>query len=585
MKKGEPEPEILNERRWEKMETYGQGYSPRTGHTVVSHDASLYVFGGTDRRRRQHDLFQYDIEARCWNCVQAGGPLPPRRSGALGVVHGAHFYIFGGYDGRDGNYFNDLFYFNFESRCWVELARPMGERPQPRTDHIMVLHDTAIYVFGGYDGHTRYDNMFAFDLESQRWSTLNTIGDLPSRRFGHSGTVHTPSAQLIVFGGWDGKDTLNDVHAYHFPTRVWRKIITTGASPPHRYRHTSVIFQDALFVFGGVDKQHCRYNDLQRLCLKTFTWTSVATNGFVPSSRTFHRAVSVGNLMYLLGGYDGTDRLHDLYSIHVGPLSPPTLLNTTAAYLRHHYQHVAAITPTSFDGVSVDLMEWLVWRRDEKHQLRGGCKNCPCQTYERYSVTPLAGNGQRGNGLRGKSSASSAWEVSSLGMSSSLSRARRVLSDKRPEVCVSPPRPQPPLTSMLSMDLSTSPPSSTPVSVVASSPMDQNRRNFLCGLFRNSHHSPAPSGLLSSNGSSTARSPPLIMPTLALGSSSLASVDMVFPMEHACICGHGNTDHEHIDDRTIYSSQMAAKMMAQHDTAIDNVNWYGGWGAPRQSRH
>ena len=58
--------------------------------------------------------------------VNALGPLPPRRSGALGVVYGAKMYIFGGYDGRDGNYFNDLYYFNFGEflghvvRCSVE---------------------------------------------------------------------------------------------------------------------------------------------------------------------------------------------------------------------------------------------------------------------------------------------------------------------------------------------------------------------------------------------------------------------------------------------------------------------------------
>lgn len=45
--------------------------------------------------------------------MQTHGGLPPRRSGALGVMHESSMFLFGGYDGRDGNYFNDLFYFNF----------------------------------------------------------------------------------------------------------------------------------------------------------------------------------------------------------------------------------------------------------------------------------------------------------------------------------------------------------------------------------------------------------------------------------------------------------------------------------------
>lgn len=52
----------------------------------------------------------------------------------------------------------------------------------------------------------------------------------------------------------------------------------------------------------------------------TNTWSEVCTTGSVPSSRTFHRAVVVGTQMYLLGGYDGTDRLQDLYSIDIGEI-------------------------------------------------------------------------------------------------------------------------------------------------------------------------------------------------------------------------------------------------------------------------
>lgn len=50
----------------------------------------------------------------------------------------------------------------------------------------------------------------------------------------------------------------------------------------------------------------------------TNTWSEVCTTGNIPSSRTFHRAVVVSSKMYLLGGYDGTDRLQDLYAIDVG---------------------------------------------------------------------------------------------------------------------------------------------------------------------------------------------------------------------------------------------------------------------------
>ncbi|RLN98277.1 hypothetical protein BBJ28_00003559 [Nothophytophthora sp. Chile5] len=234
---------------------------------MMAIDGHVYVFGGTDRRRRQQDLYQLDIESSTWSQVQTRGSLPPRRSGALGVVHENEMFIFGGYDGRDGNYFNDLFYFNFDSQRWDQMPSVAEDRPEPRTDHIMVLHSSSIYIFGGYNGSSRFNDLCGYDIVAKRWSQLQTAGVVPSRRFGHSGVVHNATNRLIIFGGWDGRDTLNDLFEYNFVTNEWRKVETSGNSPPHRYRHTAVIFGDNMFVFGGVDKTHSRFNDLQRLDL------------------------------------------------------------------------------------------------------------------------------------------------------------------------------------------------------------------------------------------------------------------------------------------------------------------------------
>eukprot|EP00644_Phytophthora_capsici_P000749 jgi/Phyca11/505875/fgenesh2_kg.PHYCAscaffold_16_\ len=278
----------LEVRSWEKLHPHGDVYSPRTGHTVTSKDGRLFVFGGTDRRRRQQDLYQLDLETSTWSQVQTNGSLPPRRSGALGVVHESDMFIFGGYDGRDGNYFNDLYYFNFDEQQWSQMPSVVEDRPEARTDHIMVLHSSSIYIFGGYNGSSRFNDLCGYDIYAQRWSRLQTTGAVPSRRFGHSGVVHAETNRLIVFGGWDGRDTLNDLYEYNFVTNEWKKMATSGNSPPHRYRHTAVLFGDTL----------------------------------------------VDNKMYLLGGYDGTDRLQDLYSIDIGALTPPSLLDICADYVR-----------------------------------------------------------------------------------------------------------------------------------------------------------------------------------------------------------------------------------------------------------
>lgn len=69
-----------------------------------------------------------------------------------------------------------------------------------------------------------------------------------------------------------------------------------------------------MIVFGGVDTESMRYNELYSYEFDKRKWTLIQTNGEVPQPRTFHRAVNFNNIMYIVGGFDGT-RLNDIHHI------------------------------------------------------------------------------------------------------------------------------------------------------------------------------------------------------------------------------------------------------------------------------
>lgn len=56
-------------RKWDKVETKGDNYSPRTGysfaslfrHTVVENNGDFYLFAGADSESRTNDLFIFNI--------------------------------------------------------------------------------------------------------------------------------------------------------------------------------------------------------------------------------------------------------------------------------------------------------------------------------------------------------------------------------------------------------------------------------------------------------------------------------------------------------------------------------------------
>lgn len=151
--------------QWVKVHSQGQIFTPRTGHECIFADGNIYLFAGTDDDERLNDLYTYSIRKNRWAKIEPVGEKPQQRSGARGVAFMDGLYFFGGYQRKRGHYFNDLFYFDLDQKTWSGI-QTQGEPPNPRTDHTVVLYDGAMYVFGGYDGRARYNDLWRCTLKN-----------------------------------------------------------------------------------------------------------------------------------------------------------------------------------------------------------------------------------------------------------------------------------------------------------------------------------------------------------------------------------------------------------------------------------
>ena len=120
---------------------------------------------------------------------------------------------------------------------------------------------------------------------------------------------------MFIFGGWNGHDTMNDIFQYSFLSNYWYEIHRTNGSPPQpRYRHSAVICGSNIYIFGGVDTNQQRFNDIHQFDIDQRRFMKIDTTGDSPQPRTFHRAIIFKNLMYIIGGFDG-QRLNDMHHI------------------------------------------------------------------------------------------------------------------------------------------------------------------------------------------------------------------------------------------------------------------------------
>ena len=120
-----------------------------------------------------------------------------------------------------------------------------------------------------------------------------------------------------MFGGWDGNITLSDIAIFDLDLSIWLQPANIKGAVKGRYRHTAVSTETSMFIFGGIDQQQERFNDIQEYVFLTQSWARVITVGNSPSSRTFHQSVCNDGYLYVLGGFDGMKR-NDMYRIFLG---------------------------------------------------------------------------------------------------------------------------------------------------------------------------------------------------------------------------------------------------------------------------
>nr|GAT47851.1 cell polarity protein [Mycena chlorophos] len=243
------------------LQTAGDGPSPRVGHASALVSNVLIVWGGdtkTDPKSKPSDkqddnLYLLNLVSREWTKVSIHSPGPVGRYGhAVTMAAGSKFFVFGGQ--VDGEFLNDLWSFDLNSlrtRASWELVEPASsERPAQRTGHVCVTHENRILVFGGTDGQYHYNDTWAFDLTTRKWSELQCIGFIPSPREGHAAALVDDVVYIFGGRGVDGKD-LADLAAFKISNQRWYMFQNMGPSPSGRSGHAMAAVGARVYVLGG----------------------------------------------------------------------------------------------------------------------------------------------------------------------------------------------------------------------------------------------------------------------------------------------------------------------------------------------
>jgi len=219
--------------------------------------------------------------------------------------------------------------------------------PGPRAAHSCDVIDGRLFVFGGWNGKKALNDLHILDVAVGRWTEVHPEkkpnAQAPSARNNH--TTAVVDQRLVVHGGHDGSKWVADMHLLDtsavssgsYDDVVWSKAQMSGAQPSARACHTLTRLAHKLFMFGGYDGARC-FNDMDIIDLQTMTWMQPALQGTLPQARNAHTMTVIATKLYLFGGHSGNKHLTDLHVFDTQRLqwSQPEILGTPPPGLRGH---------------------------------------------------------------------------------------------------------------------------------------------------------------------------------------------------------------------------------------------------------
>ncbi|KAI8924571.1 hypothetical protein BC831DRAFT_377987, partial [Entophlyctis helioformis] len=166
--------------QWEAVETKGPQPAARGYHTSTLFGDTVVVYGGSDSRECFADVWSLDLATMAWTlhnpaCQQrrwrrdggaSGDAVGVRRLAHAAVAVGPYMYVVGGHDG--GKYSRDVRVLDVRVMQWLDDAtvtrRWIQQPPSARGYHSVVLLDSRLIVFGGFDGSRVFDDLWTLDL-------------------------------------------------------------------------------------------------------------------------------------------------------------------------------------------------------------------------------------------------------------------------------------------------------------------------------------------------------------------------------------------------------------------------------------
>lgn len=251
-------------------------------------DNKIYLIGGTSRT----DFWEIDPADNSQESITSLANGRDSRG-----IHGHDGFLYV-YDGVSVSKYDPV------SKLWTYgVDAPFAAVKSP----ITFIYDNHFYVYGGYRTNgTVNTEMWRYDLTGDRWLVVYQTNTGPVNIRDYQGILL--GYKVFVQGGIVAGKTTGNMYSYNLVTNTW----STVAEGPSRYRHSLVIKNDRIYLYGGksiVDTVTSYHNEVWIYRPISNDWVNADSDS--AGKRAEQTCCVVDNKMYVLGGVLESNDLAD----------------------------------------------------------------------------------------------------------------------------------------------------------------------------------------------------------------------------------------------------------------------------------
>ncbi|OMJ74118.1 hypothetical protein SteCoe_27038 [Stentor coeruleus] len=267
---------------------------------------SIILYGGSTPDSFFNDIWTFSINDYIWSKLYINQAYSPDPSAyGQGWINKNSFYMMGGVSFK--GLCTEIWKFSFVSYTWQRLTIEGTQSFRSHAGFIKFKYSDENYVaiFGGFS-MTGLDNTLSIlNIDSLKWLDLETISDLPSKRY--SPSIQFLENNLYIWGG-EGRG-IYDTTLYIFSLDSYTFTYFSQPSLQDRVFFGTFIHDSSLYILPGFSYNlRSIISSISKIQLNPITSSNPISIPFSSESsnfpRAFYSSLKINDEIYIFGGKD-----------------------------------------------------------------------------------------------------------------------------------------------------------------------------------------------------------------------------------------------------------------------------------------